>query len=1048
MARSHHLSVTREAPKAGASHQSWWCGYAAAIGTPVKAPADGMVVKTGTDPKRGNYVEVDHGGGIISRYFHLQDYKVKEGDHISADQVFARTGRSGNVTGPHLHWSVLKDGTPVDPMKVDFSKVRHVDEAPAGFEDSPQVDNTGSQNVRDYAYDRAIANYASENNLDHVDTGYKFWTEADQHPELVSEINERANNILADDGNRTAPKSAQEAEFDDSMHTAEGQSGTMDFGSKGKHDVNVYSTDGLKQKLEADPAVRRQEMMAAREHFKGMANGEFRTLAPYSAEPDYHRFQYIGDNGKPVTGTYTYGGSGKIENFSITSEGGPRSLGPKGVKKVLAHLQEAHPGMEGIDGFRISGARAKNGKGAEFMGVDNPKVEKAPFEEPSRRSDYLEQEAATKERALAAYRDQMKRMMAADPDFTPEDMIPFSQYHAEWADREAAARAGNEAARQVTAGPEAHSGGGGQEPPKLPPEEPPHGGGGDEPPHEGGGGDGEPPMPESTRTAVEKLTAALREAGPVRKEQEKLYGIERSKRLDKVAETQAKTHGEEGYYAELQHLKGELPHADFESIRDNFTQEDVDSLFEAVKNHPQLSLFDKINARGGLLKLLSPEGGKVPTHSEIELLSRVFPKTMIEALLSNRPLSQRIKSHIASALNVPRAIMASFDLSAPLRQGVFLIGRKEFYKSFATMFKQFGSEKAYRAVQDEIYSRPTYKLMKRAGLALSDAHSAVLSNREEGFMTNWAEKIPLAGKGVQASERAYSGFLNKLRADVFDDFLKQYEAAGNNISQNPKALKDMARFINAATGRGSLGQFNQSVPFLNSVFFSPRLIASRLTMLNPAFYATLDPFVRKQAIKSLLSFAAIATSVLTLAHMGGLSVELDPRSTDFAKIRVGNTRFDVLGGFQQYIRLAAQLITGESKNPNGEVKDLTSGKFGMPTRLNKIEDFVESKFSPVVGFATQLLRGSDQVGNPIDPTSKAAQLFIPLVAQDTYDAWKEHGEAGLLAGIPATFGVGVQTYSSKQHAPKKEGKDEWSFMNDKSSKETSSQGDDWSFLGK
>src|SRR6185369_6689148 len=125
---------------------------------------------------------------------------------------------------------------------------------------------------------------------------------------------------------------------------------------------------------------------------------------------------------------------------------------------------------------------------------------------------------------------------------------------------------------------------------------------------------------------------------------------------------------------------------------------------------------------------------------------------------------------------------------------------------------------------------------------------------------------------------------------------------------------------------------------------SPRLMASRVTMLNPAFYARLDPFVRKQALKSLFSFAAIATTVLGLAAAGGASVSHDPREADFGKIRTGNTRLDILGGFAPYITLAARLITGETKNSNtGEVKDLTEGKFGQPTRADVVERFFASK---------------------------------------------------------------------------------------------------------
>ena len=106
--------------------------------------------------------------------------------------------------------------------------------------------------------------------------------------------------------------------------------------------------------------------------------------------------------------------------------------------------------------------------------------------------------------------------------------------------------------------------------------------------------------------------------------------------------------------------------------------------------------------------------------------------------------------------------MAAYDLSAPFRQGLFLSVShpKRFFQAFLKMFRQFGSEEAYQTAQSLIEKKPTYGLMKEAGLSLTDLGS--LTTREERFMSNLAEKIPLAGRGIRASGRAYVGFLNKL----------------------------------------------------------------------------------------------------------------------------------------------------------------------------------------------------------------------------------------------------------------------------------------------
>ncbi|GAB4518600.1 MAG: hypothetical protein Kow00133_03750 [Amphiplicatus sp.] len=91
-------------------------------GAPVIAPADGVVVAA-TDlfegkPAWGKVVVVDHGNGLVTRYAHLDSYAVRKGDRVKAGQTIARVGATGVVTGPHLHFETLIDGTRVDPLSL------------------------------------------------------------------------------------------------------------------------------------------------------------------------------------------------------------------------------------------------------------------------------------------------------------------------------------------------------------------------------------------------------------------------------------------------------------------------------------------------------------------------------------------------------------------------------------------------------------------------------------------------------------------------------------------------------------------------------------------------------------------------------------------------------------------------------------------------------------------------------------------------------------------------------------------------------------------
>ncbi|WP_380786810.1 peptidoglycan DD-metalloendopeptidase family protein [Sphingomonas sp. R86521] len=108
----------RAAPKAGASTFHKGVDYAVPVGTTVRAPADGVVIETGTDSKLGKFVYIDHGKGVISKFGHLSDNSVVDkGQVVTAGQAIAKSGNTGNSTGAHLHYTVTVNGKPVDPTK-------------------------------------------------------------------------------------------------------------------------------------------------------------------------------------------------------------------------------------------------------------------------------------------------------------------------------------------------------------------------------------------------------------------------------------------------------------------------------------------------------------------------------------------------------------------------------------------------------------------------------------------------------------------------------------------------------------------------------------------------------------------------------------------------------------------------------------------------------------------------------------------------------------------------------------------------------------------
>ncbi len=84
-------------------------------GDAVHATAAGTVVATGYDGGYGIKVDIDHGNGYHTWYAHLSSVDVHVGEHVYKGQVIARVGSTGFSTGPHLHYQVMYDGSPVDP---------------------------------------------------------------------------------------------------------------------------------------------------------------------------------------------------------------------------------------------------------------------------------------------------------------------------------------------------------------------------------------------------------------------------------------------------------------------------------------------------------------------------------------------------------------------------------------------------------------------------------------------------------------------------------------------------------------------------------------------------------------------------------------------------------------------------------------------------------------------------------------------------------------------------------------------------------------------
>jgi hypothetical protein len=394
---------------------------------------------------------------------------------------------------------------------------------------------------------------------------------------------------------------------------------------------------------------------------------------------------------------------------------------------------------------------------------------------------------------------------------------------------------------------------------------------------------------------------------------------------------------------------------------------------------------------------------------ELEIVKEKYNKGLFDDRMARRSIPEKIFSGGVEAINTSRAMMTSFDFSAVLRQGGFIALSHPIRaaKVFPAMFRAL-TKKGEFAVEQEIKGRENYPLYKRSGLELTE-RGTTLVKMEEAYMSRWAEKIP----GVGASQRAYMTFLNKLRADSFDAMMKSLGRDGMVTDAEAKAI---ANYINVATGRGKLGKHDTALVGLNTLFFAPRLVLSRFQLLagQPLYRGSWR--TRRLIAGEYARYLIGIGVVYALARAMGADEEFDPRSSDFGKIRVGNTRIDPLSGLSQTAVLVGRMATGETKSiGSGKITSIYKPKFGQDNVWDVAARFARTKLSPAFGAAVNIRSGEDVVGQPVTVASTAQNLAVPMTFNDIYAALREQGIVkGTAMGLLTTFGMSLQTYEPRK----------------------------------
>jgi hypothetical protein len=369
---------------------------------------------------------------------------------------------------------------------------------------------------------------------------------------------------------------------------------------------------------------------------------------------------------------------------------------------------------------------------------------------------------------------------------------------------------------------------------------------------------------------------------------------------------------------------------------------------------------------------------------------------------------------VVEVAGIIKGIKASFDMSALLRQGLKVLvthpkiwaknSKQSFLDVIESLKTENGADEVARACALEIMKRENYQngLYKKYKLALGVY--------EEEFPSTLPEKIPFFRRLYKASENAFSLFMYRTRADLFD--LLHSTAEKNGVSS-----EGLGVFVNSLTGRGDLGFAEPVAKAVNNVFFSPRFLKSNIDILTMGVLnKNRSSFVKKEAAKASLSYIGMVSLALLIANaFDDDKVEEDPRSSDFGKLRVGNARFDMTGGVGNLVVLLSRLITKSTKSSTtGIVRDLGTG-VGQQSVGDVFVNFVEGKLSPAAHLLLDFYRGYDFSGKPVDAKYLAMSGLLPIPFQNAIEHFNEEELSIYLAGIVAdAFGVGTYIYAPRE----------------------------------
>ncbi len=433
--------------------------------------------------------------------------------------------------------------------------------------------------------------------------------------------------------------------------------------------------------------------------------------------------------------------------------------------------------------------------------------------------------------------------------------------------------------------------------------------------------------------------------------------------------------------------------------------------------------YERTTAFGALKKM---RAGNLPRPAEIRLLREIFGDGFTKPLIESLDFGDKAIWYLQEISGAFKSLQAGGEVSALGRQGLpILTTSPKIYGKFAkNVFKGYAKPETEKQLKADRLSDPDFDISKTYGVQYSAIGDVA---KEETFISRLPEKIPLYGNLQKRSEAAFVEPLNTARFSLWKMFTSKWQRDGtlsgkyrnSPTDKDIKQLKELGSFISNLTGRSSVGRSRAAkslANFLNLSMFSPRNALSRITGdMNPIAFAIKSPFrtkaVNKIAVKSLMGFVSANALIATIAYLTNPEDNkyiFNPLSTDFMKVRDGQSRYDFTAGFGATFREMARIMSGYKMTASGKY---IGGFKDMDFRVDEFKSFARSKEAPLLNIISELYTGKNFVGNPVNRLTTIPRGLAMLFLRDAWDAYKNEGVGKAIVALGlAAVGIGVQTY--------------------------------------